>query len=78
MGEAEARRARAEARRARVTIARVPDDEPDFDVVPPVRGAEGLALAWRLSMAAWGLAGADLRPTPRAELVYRFVPREEL
>jgi hypothetical protein len=77
MGEAEERAARAVARRARVTIARVPEDETDFDVLPPIRGAEGVALAWRLTMAAWGISGADLRPTPRAQLMVRFVPDKE-
>jgi hypothetical protein len=74
MHEAEERAARAEARRARVKIARVPEDEPDFDVVPPIRGAEGVALAWRLTMAAWGLSGANLQQTPRAQLTVRFIP----
>ena len=64
--EDRARRARAEARRTGIVVARGRlGDEVDL---VPVRGAEAVALAVRLSEAAWLMSGRPL-PAPRQKPV---------
>jgi hypothetical protein len=69
------RAARAEARRVTVTVRKTTlDDDMDDD---DIRGEAAMALAARLSLAAWSLAGEPATASARP-VVVRFVPRTEL
>ena len=73
MAEDDDRRARAEARRARIVLRKTRlGDEVDLH---PVRGGEAVALAARVSLAAWSMSGRPLPREPRGEVQVRFVRR---
>jgi len=69
----QARRERAAARASRVTIVRTTLGAEDRD--GSVRGPEAIALAVKLSRAAWSLAGREWPHAARVSVPFAFVPR---
>lgn len=72
--EDEAREARAAARRSRVVLRKTQLGAPDVDL-SPVRGAEAITLATKLTRQAWSLTGQAWPTYGRSETPFRFVPR---
>lgn len=68
------RRERAEDRRRTAVLrkTRLDDEEAEFD---PIRGAEAISLAWRLTRESWALAGKEIPAYGGAAIPWRFVPR---
>ena len=67
-----ARQQRAEARRRLATVRKTTLGAADADL-GDVRGEEGIALAARLTRAAWSLSGAPWPRYARSETPYVFV-----
>ena len=66
------RKLRAEERRARIVISRHRLGDPETDLFP-IRGAEAISLAARLTREAWSLSGQPFPDYDRANTPYRFV-----
>ena len=67
------RRQRAEARRERAVLYRTQLTAHERDLTP-VRGAEAIALALRLTRESYVLAGQAEAPYKREQTPYHFVP----
>lgn len=66
------RKQRAEERRGRIVISRLRFGDPEVDLFP-VRGAEAISLAARLTLEQWSLSGLPFPDYDRSNTPYRFV-----
>lgn len=71
------RQKRAQARRTRAVLhkARLSATEADLS---PIRGVDGMSLAFRLTEESWKLAGLEQPSYKREEIPCRFVPGSEM
>ncbi len=68
------RRQRAEARRTRAILHRAHLGSHEMDL-SPIRGADAIALAVRLTRESYGISGQPEPQYTREQTPYRFVPR---